>query len=165
MSNYEDATRAIARLSDAWSELVIELVSQNEPERKEALAQMRTTWGESIIEALESDIAQEIENQRQWLNCYSVSRSYGGSEEGGWYYDSGDPLFDNSDQKVLSIEVTGMDDDAIEIYKLELEARFGWSKPKRNRLGRMSANGGADFEIYLEEHPAQPFPAERPHYE
>lgn len=27
-----------------------------------------------------------------WINCYRVSRQYGGPEEGGWYYDHRDPI-------------------------------------------------------------------------
>lgn len=93
--------------------------------------------------------------ERQWLNCYSVSRNYGGPEEGGWYYDEG--------RMLASLDVTGKTEEEIEASKAKLTEQFGW--PKDNRQGRFSVNGGADFEIRLEGERGSDYPEERPHYE
>lgn len=92
-----------------------------------------------------------------YVNAYSVVRCFGGHEEGGWYYDAGTPL--------ASVPVREEDEAVIELEKRRLRELLGWERPANNRLGRYSVNGGEDFEIYVEEEPAKPFPEERPHYE
>lgn len=89
-----------------------------------------------------------------YVNAYAVSRNWGGPEEGGWWYDSGEPL--------ASIPVREEDDTVIELEKKRLMETIGWN---RKGLGRYSVNGGEDFEIYVEEHPAKPWPERIPHYE
>lgn len=89
----------------------------------------------------------------QWVNAYAVSRNYGGPEEGGWWYDSGEPL--------ASVPID-CDDDP-EPVKARLKELIGWDKHPSQ--GRYSVIGGADFEIYVEDKMAQPFPERTPHYE
>lgn len=90
----------------------------------------------------------------QYINAYSVSRHYGGPEEGGWWYDAGEPIA----SVPMAIEAS---EEAIEAMKRHLTKTIGWeSKPNR-----FSVIGGDDFVIRIEEGPAQPFPATRPHYE
>lgn len=101
------------------------------------------------------DVSEMEEEEKLYLNCYAVSRQYGGPEEGGWYYDAG--------RLLRSVNVTGWTDDDTEIEKKHLTEQYGW--PKEGRNGRYSVNGGEDFEIHMEDGPGADYPKERPHYE
>ena len=91
----------------------------------------------------------------KFINAYAVSRNWGGHEEGGWWYDSGEPL--------ASVPVKGdATEEEIEKEKARLEELIGWDNRGQRRY---SVNGGDDFEIYVEEHAAKAFPEVRPHYE
>lgn len=99
---------------------------------------------------------------RRFVNAYAVWRLYGGPEEGGWWYDSGEFL--------RGIEVHTVDE--IEKAKAELWAEFGPSygyddkgRPTTRRRDRFSVAGGADIEIYIEEGPGHDYPDRRPVYE
>lgn len=89
----------------------------------------------------------------RYVNAYAVSRNYGGPEEGGWYYDSGEPL--------ASIPVNN--DAEEEAAKVKLVKLFGPKYEKQR--SRYSAAGGDDLEIYIEDACASHWPTERPHYE
>lgn len=90
-----------------------------------------------------------------YVNAYSVERCYGGPEEGGWWYDAGEPI--------ATIVVADENDEVgIKTAKERLTKEHGW---KSNSQGRYSVNGGADFEISVEEVPAEAYPKSRPHYE
>lgn len=91
-----------------------------------------------------------------YVNAYSVSRHYGGPEEGGWWYDAGTPLA----SVPMKADAT---DEEIEKEKARLTELLGW--PREPSQGRYSVNGGDDFEVWVEDHPAEHFPKERPHYE
>lgn len=84
-----------------------------------------------------------------WVNVYSIHRCFGGPEEGGWWYDTGDP--------VASIPVKGLS-------RAEHLAK-AWRKqcPKTNK--RYSVLGGEDWDVKVETNFAAPWPATRPHYE
>lgn len=126
-----------------------------------------------------------------YVNAYRVGRSHGGPEEGGWYYDYGEPLASvpvkGLPDKVCALcghnhsepEGTYWDDQhpqcpvwvaeeeaftaRVEEIRLWLEELLGW--PLSNRQGRYSVNGGEDFEVYTEDHVAKAFPDRTPHYE
>lgn len=91
-----------------------------------------------------------------FVNAYSVSRHFGGHEEGGWYYDVGIPI--------CSVPVREEDETVIELEKRRITELLGWEK-NPPRLGRYSVVGGSDFEIYVEDEPAKAWPEETPHYE
>lgn len=84
-----------------------------------------------------------------YVNVYDVIRNYGGPEEGGWWYDSGEPI--------ESHPVTSMEE--AEALRAELENDF----PRTGK--RYSVLGGFDYDIFIEDHPAEEWPAYRPHYE
>lgn len=92
----------------------------------------------------------------KYVNAYSVSRHWGGPEEGGWWYDAGVPLA----SVPLKADATQLEIDA---EKARLTALIGWDKTPSQ--GRYSVIGEDDFEVYVEEEPAKPFPERRPHYE
>ena len=86
-----------------------------------------------------------------YLNVYAVTRHWGGADEGGWWFNSGQPL--------ASIPFTS-----------EAEARE--NIPKYEEMFSSTAegdiysvNGGVAVHVYLEEDIAKFFPETRPHYE
>ena len=95
---------------------------------------------------------------RNYVNCYSVSRQYGGPEEGGWYYDEFTPLAsvklpDNTPQAI------------IETVRLKMLDRYAGERTSCGRLGRYSVLGGSDVEVYVEDAPPKASPEDTPHYE
>jgi hypothetical protein len=112
-----------------------------------------------------------------YVNLYRVTRHYGGPEEGGWWYNAGEPL--------ASVPIPG-------IWRSEempdAEVPSGW-KPdtqllpiamddfirEKERLMDLfvfekwgsiySVRGGADIEVRSEWHVARDWPERRPHYE
>lgn len=94
--------------------------------------------------------------QNFFVNVYKVSREYGGPEEGGWYYDAGTPF------NKVGNSFTFATKEAAEEFKADLVKQFEPMQPRRNRN---SVIGGPDIEVYIEDHKAEAFPAEKPHYE
>lgn len=86
-----------------------------------------------------------------YVNVYRVERVCGGCEEGGWYYDAGEPI---ESRRMLRKESIAAQSQLIQAYK-----------PEQPRHTRFSVIGGPDIEVYVEDHFARPFPAETPHYE
>jgi hypothetical protein len=88
-----------------------------------------------------------------FINIYGVTRAYGGPEEGGWWYDCGEPL--------ASIPIcVGMSDSDLE--RLRLEIRQNQDQilrliPWADRYERISVN--------LDMRPGRYWPLEKPHYE
>jgi hypothetical protein len=95
----------------------------------------------------------QLRPEARFVNVYSVTRRYGGPEEGGWYYDVGEVL--------ASVPVTTDEDEASE--RRRLLVLFG--PDYEDERSRFSVLGGANLEIYIEEHVGRDFPATTPHYE
>ena len=92
-----------------------------------------------------------------YVNIYEVGCAYGGAEEGGWYYDFGTPaekaLHKSFDKK----------EDAI-AYRDTIRNKL--NHLNENRLHPHQVNSNGDYlVVYIEEHPASPFPEEKPYYE
>jgi len=90
------------------------------------------------------------------IAAYEIDRQYGGSEEGGWWYDSGELV------RVLGVRAS--EDEA---YALARRLN-GWMKrlqcDKRD-VGSVLYDGGRyAIEVYENVPPAF-YPAQRPHYE
>lgn len=83
-----------------------------------------------------------------FVNVYRVERCYGGPEEGGWWYDTGEP--------VGSVVVQGSVETHVVRTRLEREYPF--------TRARYSVLGGEDYSVRVEDHPAVAWPAQRPHY-
>ncbi len=84
--------------------------------------------------------------QRIYVNTYETTRSYGGPEEGGWWYTEGEPV----DSDVVFSKP------AAEALQKKLEKELGIS---------ILRPGRSPYAVYIEDHPARRFPATRPHYE
>lgn len=132
--------RAVLVLEDADDEMIAALT--------EHIQQTGGRLGMPIVDvAVTAHPFPEI----RYVNAYRVCRNYGGPEEGGWWYDSGEPL----------ASIPCKDDWQIKDAKEKLTEMMGW----KDKYSRYSVLGGDDFEIYVEDHPAVAFPAQRPHYE
>ena len=89
------------------------------------------------------------ENDIVYVNVYSVTRHYGGPEEGGWWYN-----WDNC------IETYPVKNKRAETILEELESEYA-----SKRYGNIySVLGGRDIEIRLEAEPKESETKERPYY-
>jgi hypothetical protein len=87
----------------------------------------------------------------KYVNAYIVTRHYGGPEEGGWWFNAGEPL--------ASVPVSDNGDP--EVIREDLRVKFA----DLNRGNIYSVRGGEEVAVYIEEEFATYFPKERPHYE
>lgn len=102
-----------------------------------------------------------------YVNAYAVSRHFGGREEGGWWYNAGEPLASIPIRAMLKLNVDG----DVAIFPVS------WNSIKQEvrRLERTfmhvregdiySVLGGTELEVQVETHQAAYWPAQRPHYE
>ena len=91
-----------------------------------------------------------------YVNVYAVDRCWGGSEEGGWWYDAGTP-FDGIPRNSWGCDTH----EEAQLLQGWLEKTLVDYQPTRNRY---SVIGGADVLAWIEEHPPEEFPGYRPHY-
>lgn len=114
--------------------------------------------------------------EMHFMNVYAITRHYGGPEEGGWWFDAGEPLAsvpvdaDISTHEELKLKA--------ELWKRFAE-RYGYDpaeidsrntptgRRRRNRYSVLGSEGegGADLYITIEDHFACPWPERTPHYE
>ncbi len=91
----------------------------------------------------------------KFVNVYLTDRAYGGPEEGGWWYDYGEAY---SSEQFIGDEIF-----AAKILAVARE----WCE-EENRHRRSDTNSVLSQGCYvarIECHPAQDYPAEKPHYE
>ena len=108
-----------------------------------------------------------METYPKYLNVYKITQAYGGPQEGGWWFDVGEPLesvcVDDEAQHFQALNVLRSR------YELSHEGKYVPNDPDCLELervrGRTSAAGGYDVEIYEEDYFAKPFPQEKPTYE
>lgn len=90
-----------------------------------------------------------------YVNAYVVNRLYGGSHEGGWWYNAGEPI--------ASFPVVKGRHKQRKMWNAEdyLRMTVGW----HSRYGLESVLGADVFEISRQDHFAESYPRERPAYE
>lgn len=94
------------------------------------------------------------ETEIEYLNVYTVTRHYGGPEEGGWWYNVGEPLASAKLDIFTKLGLTR--EQAIQKFEeAYADHKFG---------DIYSVRGGVDVEIRIETHEAQYWPEERPTY-
>jgi len=127
---------------------------KGDPDRIERMAD-----AESILERVPATLSFDLKVAppsefpvRYFVNVYSVSREYGGPEEGGWYYD----------QYLPERSYPCVDKTYAESLQAKLEADYKAQKPEDDRT---SVIGTPDWRVCIEQHPALPNPMSRPHYE
>jgi hypothetical protein len=84
--------------------------------------------------------------RKLYVNVYSVGRCYGGPEEGGWYYDCGDPTASHPVKRMKQAER----------LQRRLEARCPEHIPGRR---------GPRCLVLIERTPGAYFPKHQPYYE
>ncbi len=89
----------------------------------------------------------------KYVNAYDHNRSYGGPEEGGWWFDTGTLLG--------SIPCTN--DEQVEKTKEWLSAVFGPNFEGNHDIGSVLCEG--QLQILVEDELGHDYPTERPHYE
>lgn len=86
----------------------------------------------------------------RFVNVYLVSRAYGGPEEGGWYYNEGEPV---RSHRLLNSE-----------SEEEVEAtEQAWCDEHNPNRGTSSWLDG-HYEVRVQDHPAESFPETKPYY-
>ena len=121
---------------------------------------------------------QHAETTSLYVNVYDVVQQYGGPEEGGWTYNSGEFLEG----------IPAANEQEAEEIRNKLEAKYNPDNSQRKPFGSVKLNNPekkipdnweptsqADDEsyvhyegrihVYIEDHPGHDFPTERPHYE
>lgn len=84
-----------------------------------------------------------------YVNVYRVTREYGGPEEGGWWFDTGEPVMTQ-----WSPTAEGAD----QVWE-DLREQY----PDTGK--RDSVLGGDDYSVRIEPHEGKAYPEEYPHYE
>ena len=91
-----------------------------------------------------------------YVNVYLVDQGYGGSEEGGWWYDYGVP---HASTPVN--EWAGPED--LDTVRARWSA---WCEAENEKNPHYTnTNGVGEYRVSIELHPAEPWPKERPYYE
>lgn len=91
-----------------------------------------------------------------YINTYHVTRHYGGPEEGGWWFDRGEPAgsLGPCNSPTLAHKVA------------ELLRAYEWSNgATTDERYSMAPRTAYDTLVMVEEHPAKQFPEEYPRYE
>lgn len=88
-----------------------------------------------------------------YVNAYAVTRHFGGPEEGGWWYNAGEPL--------ASVPLANPTVDQIEAERARLKSVLA----DHAEGDIYSVLGGVAVEVYPQDGPAVNWPTERPHYE
>lgn len=142
-----------------------ELVYQeNGTEKKEVFSRRRTMaefWEkleEQYENAPEEALIRLAENEQElppeqlvFVNVYSVTRHYGGPEEGGWWFDA-----------LHCEEIMPVQYQYAETLREELKKRYEES----HKWGDISSVlGGQDVVVYIEKDPKESETKERPVYE
>lgn len=92
-----------------------------------------------------------------FINVHAVSLAYGGSEEGGWWFDIGELLCSNAID-------TSLTQDQIRAEMERLQNLFAHLKTS-NSMGRTSVAGGEDIVATFSLKQGENYPQERPQYE
>lgn len=92
-----------------------------------------------------------MSRELRYVNAYEVTRHYGGPEEGGWWFNCGEPL--------ASVPL-GPDQDPDPV-KADLMEKLS----DTNQGDIYSVNGGTMLNVTVEDDYAKPWPDEHPRYE
>jgi hypothetical protein len=87
-----------------------------------------------------------------WVTLYLVDRAYGGPEEGGWWYDTGEVI------ATWPVPERDLAEDIILMAK-----HAGYTNEGRRDIGSVLSDGIYEFTVDWE--PGQDYPQRTPHYE
>ena len=107
-------------------------------------------------------MAENTDKMRYYVHKFEVQQSYGGPEEGGWWYKTGVPTDPGTPVFSTNIE------EAAYAACRELNRKEQERRERENEYGYTSVLSYRDtfYEYDIsEDKVAEPFPKERPHYE
>lgn len=107
-------------------------------------------WGECTNEECQNGRVALGEEEKVYVNVYSVTRHFGGHEEGGWYYDW-----------YMCVETIPCKNKYSDEIAKDLEEAY--AKHKRGDIS--SVLGGVDVVVYVEDEISKSATRERPMYE
>jgi hypothetical protein len=90
------------------------------------------------------------------LAIYEVDRAYGGPEEGGWWYDTG--------ELVRTIKVVANEDEAYRLARRAIGLLDHLQRRKRSVSSVLYSGGRHTVHVYKDVAPSR-FPESTPHYE
>lgn len=114
---------------------------------------MKETWDYWITSDPNDPDGPSKPDLPRWINAYELGRNFGGHEEGGWYYDSGEPVFAAQISNVEEME------EALKLIYLI------WAESVQIDPPYTSVLGGCDIRIRLEQEIGSYWPENAPRYE
>lgn len=103
---------------------------------------------------------EDCQVKPRWVNVYEMSQEYGGPEEGGWWYDSGEPV---ESRRYVCTSATAEEHRQVRQAELDNASEDDGGNKGRPQYSHSNSRGRAS--VYVEDHFARFFPKSRPHYE
>lgn len=109
-----------------------------------------------------------------YVNAYLTNRAYGGPEEGGWWYDTGElldtkpltlthPVGSDEDEVITHRDLNIDDAHAVALIEIALWEKHEHLHDERHEVGSVICDGR--LELSLDTGPGASYPQDRPHYE
>jgi len=101
-----------------------------------------------------------------WVACYLTSQSYGGSAEGGWWFDEGELVTDPDIYRTLGgTPRSFLTEHEADAYAAELAPKLVLLN--QDRPPKHASTSRGTYEVHVLQAASLPvgFPAARPHYE
>ena len=119
----------------------------------------------AIDEQAGDELDQVPEQALFWVACYLTSQSYGGSAEGGWWYDEGELVTDPDIYRTLGgTPRSFLTEQEADAYAAELAPKLALLN--RDRPPKHASTSQGTYEVHVLQASSLPagFPAARPHY-
>ena len=131
--------------------LLLELI---ELDAEDNLPQLENKLGLFVRDALD-----EALNVTWYVNTYRVGLAYGGPEEGGWWFNVGEPD-ESTEIEAMSSE------ELINSIKITFDEKNAEAEEDNKHLPPIySVNSRGIFEVVVEPHEGRTWPEEHTHYE
>lgn len=141
---------------------VIELIMVEDDGWEERLHEVVIRWEDGSVEQLEIFGLVDV-TPCHYANLYLYDRAYGGPEEGGWWYNTYDPVGEWSDSETEPPKHGhfATEEEAQKAYETLLE----WCEQEnKGRRSPSSVISEGHFVVWLEAWPAEHQPTRRPYY-
>lgn len=110
------------------------------------------SWDEKIRVSVDSGVVAltpDLLPVRWWVNVYEVDKGYGGAEEGGWWFDTG--------ELIRTVACRSYD------QARRVQERLSVLFPSNGSSSSVVYRGG-DYAVRLDEYPGRDYPERKPHY-
>ncbi len=146
-------------LVDSVKGVVMAVTMQDDYDGRSSLVEVQVCWADGRVVVYTNEEGNRFTIEDLWdvtphryVNVYLHDRSYGGPEEGGWWYDT----FSPEQSYVFDTE-----QEAEEFYSTKREE---YEKENEGRPSIYHTNSEGRYSVWLEKWPAQYHPERRPHY-